>query len=163
MSVQLVGPQSFVRRGRYPFRRTFVVAEALIGGSGLAGTWQLLEGRWTPPVSALEPLGLHSWRLPGVWLFSSVAVPAGVATWLAWTRHEQAPAAVLAASGLLGVELAVQVPFLGLHPLQAVYGAPALALGALAVLARRRGWGGEAGSGGPPGPVRLRTGRSRRT
>jgi hypothetical protein len=158
MSLQLVGPRPSPGPERHPFRRTFVLSEALIGASGLAGTWQLLRGSWTPPLSAIEPLGLHSWRLPGLWLFGTVAVPAGVAGRLAWRRHEQAPTAVLAASGLLVMELVVQIPFLGLHPLQAVYGVPALVLAALALRARAEGWR----SGGDRSRPRLSPGRSPR-
>jgi len=157
MSLQLVGPRSSAGPSRHPFRRTFVLSEALIAVSGLAGSWQLLRGSWTPPISAIEPLRLRSWRLPGVWLFGTVTVPSGVAGWLAWRRHEQATTAVLAASGLLVVELVVQMPFLGLHPLQAVYGLPALALAALAVRARSEGW-----RPGRTGRLDLSSGRSPR-
>ena len=49
----------------------------------------------------------------------------------------RAPLAALVAAGLLLVELAVQIPFVGLDPLQAVMGTVALAMLTLAWLARR--------------------------
>jgi hypothetical protein len=57
----------------------------------------------------------------------------------AWRRAPLA-AAVLTASGALGVELLMQIPFLGPSLLQAVYGAFAVGLGGLALRARRAGW-----------------------
>lgn len=124
----------------YPFRRTFLVTETFICLSGVSGTWQLLTDTFTPDVALLRPLGLRTWTLPGVWLFATAAAPAGAAAWLAYRRSDRAPAAVLVANGLLAVELLVQMPFLGLSPLQAVYGAPAAGLAALALRARRSGW-----------------------
>jgi hypothetical protein len=124
----------------HPFRRTFVIAESVICLSGAMGTWQLLTDTFTPDVTALEPLGLKTWTLPGVWLFATAAAPAGAAAWLAYRRSDRAPAAVLVANGLLAVELLVQMPFLGLSPLQAIYGAPAAGLAALALRARTSGW-----------------------
>lgn len=124
----------------HPFRRTFVVAETFICVSGAMGSWQLLTDTFTPDVTLLEPLGLKAWTLPGIWLFATAAAPAGAAAWLAYRRSGRAPAAVLVANGLLAVELLAQMPFLGLSPLQAVYGAPAAGLAALALRARRIGW-----------------------
>jgi hypothetical protein len=60
---------------RFPFRRTMLVVETLVGVSGLAGSIQLLVGVATPPVSVLNPLGLASWTLPAGWLFLTVALP----------------------------------------------------------------------------------------
>jgi len=48
----------------FPFRRTIVSVESLVGLGGLAGSIQLLAGVATPPVSALSSLGLASWALP---------------------------------------------------------------------------------------------------
>jgi hypothetical protein len=67
-----------------PYRRTIVVVESLVSLGGLAGSIQLLAGVATPPISVLSPLGLSSWALPAGWLFLSVAVPSGLAAWLAW-------------------------------------------------------------------------------
>src|SRR5215211_2784419 len=94
----------------YPFRWIIVVIETLVGIGGLAGTIQLLAGVATPPVSTLNPLGLSSWDLPAGWLFLSVAIPSGLAAWLAWRRSAWAPPAVLLASALLATELLVQIP-----------------------------------------------------
>jgi hypothetical protein len=124
----------------YPSRAVFVTVESLVALGGAAGAVQLATGTFTPPVSDLEPLGLTSWVLPGVWLFASVAVPSGAAAWLAWQRSPRAPVAVLVASGLLGVELLVQIPFVGPSALQAVFGTVAVGMGGLALRARRRGW-----------------------
>src|SRR4249920_722525 len=74
-----------------PFRRTMVAVETLVGLGGLAGSIQLLAGVATPPVSVLRPLGLSSWTLPAGWLFLSVALPSGLAAWLAWRRSRWAP------------------------------------------------------------------------
>ena len=125
-----------------PFRRTFVVAEGLIAVNGVIGTVMLVTNTYVPDVSALRPLGLHSWTLPGLWLFASVAAPSAVASWAAARRHDRAPEAVIVASGLLLVELLVQLPFLGFDPLQPIMGVPALVLAALALRARRDGWRG---------------------
>ena len=125
----------------YEFRRIFVPVQAVVAVGGLSGTWQLWTGTYAPPVSALEPLGLDTWRLPAVWLFCSVAVPSTVALVAAVRRHPRAPEAVLAASGLMLVEVSVQVPFVGPSALQAVFGGIALGMGSLAIIAlRRRSW-----------------------
>ena len=50
----------------FPFRRTIVAVESLVGLGGMAGSIQLLAGVATPPVSVLTPLGLSSWALPAV-------------------------------------------------------------------------------------------------
>jgi hypothetical protein len=121
---------------RHRFRWVFVILEGLIAIGGLAGTWQLINGTFAPPVEDLEPLGLTSWVLPGVWLFASVAVPSTLAAWLAWRRSPYAPTAVLVASALLAVELLVQIPFVGPSALQAVFGTLAIVLAVLAFVAR---------------------------
>ena len=94
----------------FPYRTFFVSTESMVALGGVAGAVQLITGTFTPPVADLAPLGLSSWVLPGLWLFSSVAVPSAAAGWLAWRRSPQAPTALLIASGLLAVELAVQIP-----------------------------------------------------
>lgn len=121
------------------FRRTFVGVETVLAISGLAGAWQLWDGTYAPPISDIESLGLDSWRLPAVWLFSSVAVPSTVAAVSALKRGEQTPAVVLVASGLLLVEVTVQIPFVGPSVLQAAFGAVAVTMGALAYGAHRSG------------------------
>jgi hypothetical protein len=125
---------------RYPFRRAIVVIETVVALGGLAGSIQLLAGVATPPLSVLSPLGFSSWTLPAGWLFLSVAVPAGLAAWLARRRSAWAPAAVLLASALLVIELLVQIPFLGFSILQLIFGAVAIGLAVVAILARRAGW-----------------------
>lgn len=124
----------------YPFRRTIVAVESLVGLGGLAGSIQLLAGLATPPASVLSPLGLSSWALPAGWLFLSVAVPSGLAAWLAWRRSVWAPAAVLLASALLAAELLVQIPFLGFSMLQLIFGAVAIGMAVVGLLARGTGW-----------------------
>ena len=125
---------------RTPFRRTFVVIESLVALGGLMGTAQLLTGTFTPPESVLEPLGLSSWMLPGLWLFGTVAVPSVAAAILAWRRSPLAPPVVLLASATLALELLVQIPFLGPSVLQVVFGTIAIAMAVLALRARRAGW-----------------------
>jgi hypothetical protein len=124
----------------HPFRPTIVVVETLVGIGGLAGSIQLLAGASTPPVSVLTPLGLSSWTLPAGWLFITVAVPSGLAAWLAWRRSVWAPLAALLASALLATELIVQIPFLGLSILQLIFGTVAVGMAVLGLLARRGGW-----------------------
>ena len=125
---------------RLPFRRTMLVVETLVGVSGLAGSIQLLAGLATPPVSVLHPLGLASWTLPAGWLFLTVALPSGLAAWLAWRRSPWAPVAVLVASALLATELLFQIPFLGFSVLQLIFGTVAIGMAVVALLARRAGW-----------------------
>ena len=124
----------------FPFRRTIVVVEALVGLGGLAGSIQLLAGVATPPVSVLRPLGLSSWTLPAGWLFLTVALPSGLAAWLAWRRSRWAPVAVLVASALLATELLFQIPFLGFSVLQLIFGTVAIGMAVVAFLARKAGW-----------------------
>ena len=124
----------------FPFRRTIVVVEGLVGLGGLAGSMQLLAGVATPPVSVLGPLGLSSWTLPAGWLFLTVALPSGLAAWLAWRRSRWAPLAVLVASALLATELLFQIPFLGFSVLQLIFGTVAVGMSAVAFLARKAGW-----------------------
>lgn len=100
-------------------RGLMVTIESAMAVFGLGGGVMLMSGHGTPPVESLEPLGLSSWILPGVWLTASVAVPSAAAAYLAWRKSSWAPRAVMAASALLGVELLVQIPFLGVNGLQA--------------------------------------------
>lgn len=139
------------------WRRTLGLLSALTCVAALAGSAQLVTGTYTPPVSDLEPLGLGSWVLPGLWLALSVAVPCGLTTVLAWRCSPWLGTAAMVAGGLLAVELAVQVPFVGLDPLQAVMGAVALALvglglGAHRSVSERRAW--PAGVRPAPGSTR---------
>ena len=132
----------------FPYRRTFVAVETALAISGVAGAAQLWEGTYAPPISNIESLGMESWRLPAVWLFSSVAVPSTVAAVAALRRWPRTPVVVLAASGLLLVEVVVQIPFVGPSVLQAVFGGVAVTMGSLALVAHRSGrWTGP--QGGP--------------
>ncbi len=123
-----------------PHRRNLIWASGILAAAGLVGTWQLMSGTATPPDSDLEPLGLSSWTLPGLWLFVSVVVPWSVAAIASVGRRRATPVIVLVACGLLLLELVVQVPFIGLSPLQFILGAAAGGLVWCAVDARRRGW-----------------------
>jgi hypothetical protein len=123
-----------------PFRKTTMVLEGVVAVGGLAGTAQLWSGRYAPPVSVLSPLGLTGWRLPALWLCATVVVPSAAAAWLAWRSSPHAPAVVVLASVSLATELIVQIPFLGLNVMQAVFGSLAALLAVLAVHARRLGW-----------------------
>jgi hypothetical protein len=111
-----------------------------VAAAGLGGALALVTGWSTPPVSAIEPLGLSSWVLPGLWLAATVPLPSGVATALVVRRSRYAPEAVVLAGATMAVEVLVQVPFVGPHPLQAVFGPAAVVLAGLGLLARRNGW-----------------------
>jgi hypothetical protein len=124
----------------YPHRMVFVVAETFIALGGAAGAVQLMTGTYVPPVSDLEPLGLSSWVLPGALLFGTVAVPSATAAYFALRRRPATPTVVLVASGLLLLEVTVQIPFIGPSVLQAVFGTAALGLAGLALHARKNGW-----------------------
>jgi hypothetical protein len=122
-----------------PHRRAFITVESLVALSGLAGAVQLMAGVATPPNSDL-PLRVSSWVLPVLWLFGTVALPAAIAGLLAYRRSPYAPLAVVLASVTMAVEVLVQIPFIGLNPLQAVFGGLTVVLGALGVHAWRTGW-----------------------
>jgi hypothetical protein len=111
--------------------RVLAVLAGLTSAAAWVGVAQLVLGVYTPPVADLEPLGLDSWLLPGLWLAASVAVPCLVVAVMAGRRSPRAGWAALVAAGLLAVELVVQVPFVGLDPLQAVMGTVALVIGGL--------------------------------
>lgn len=130
---------SVTTRTDLPLRRTFIGAESALAVAGAAGAVQLAAGVATPPVESL-PFGLRSWVLPGAWLFATVAVPSASAAVLAWRRSPRTPTAVLVGSALLGVELVVQIPFVGPSPLQAVFGAAAIGLAGAGIYAKRTGW-----------------------
>jgi len=124
----------------YPHRTVLMAAESLVAVAAVAGAVQLWAGVATPPPEAIEPLGLTTWKLPGVWLFASVAVPSATAVALLHRRSPRAPTAVLVASGLLATELVVQIPFVGPSALQAVLGSVAVGVAGVALHARRSGW-----------------------
>ncbi|UWZ47793.1 hypothetical protein [Dactylosporangium matsuzakiense] len=119
-----------------PWRRTLGLVAGVTSVAAIGGAVQLITGTYTPPVSDLEPVGLHSWVVPGLWLAASVAVPCACVTLLAWHRSPRVGTAAIVAGLLLGVELVVQIPFVGLDVLQAVMGIVALALLGLGFAAR---------------------------
>jgi hypothetical protein len=123
-----------------PFRKTFVLVEGFTAVGGVMGSVMLISGTGTPPVSVLQPVGLTSWVLPGLWLFATAAAPSAVAAVLAWRRSEWTPPVVLLASATLAIELLVQIPFLGPSWLQALFGAVAVSMTILALWAKRAGW-----------------------
>jgi hypothetical protein len=128
------------------FRWTFVVVEALLAFAGLSGAIQLLSGSFTPPVEDLRPLGLDSWILPGLWLLLVVALPSVTAAALAARRDRRTPFAVIVASGLLLLDVVVQVPLVGFSGLQIVFGVVAVVMAVLAVVAHRGGtWSSQSG------------------
>ena len=100
---------------------------------------QLWDGRMAPPLSDIEPIGLNSWRLPALWLTATVAVPAAVAAVAAARHHPKTPELVIAAGGLLLLEVTSQIPFVGPSPLQGIFGAIAVGTGLLGCRARRSG------------------------
>jgi len=138
-SVFVSSPRRATASSICPHRRTLIIVESLVALSGLAGAVQLMAGVATPPNSYL-PLGLSSWVLPGFWVFGIVALPAAIAGLLAYRRSPYAPLAVVLASVTMAVEVLVQIPFIGLNPLQAIFGGLAVVLGALGVHAWRTGW-----------------------
>jgi hypothetical protein len=123
-----------------PFRKTFMVVQGLTALGGAMGSLMLISGSGTPPVSVLNPIGLSSWALPGLWLFATTAVPSALAAALAWQRSDWAPPAVMFASATLATELLVQIPFLGPSWLQAIFAVVAISMTVLASRAKRAGW-----------------------
>lgn len=121
------------------WQRTLGIVAGVTALAGLAGAVQLVTGTFTPPVSDLDPLGLDSWVLPGLWLATSVAVPCGVVALLAWRRSRRLGTAAVVAGLLLALELVVQVPFVGPSMLQPVMGTVAGLLVGLGLLSRRQG------------------------
>lgn len=132
-------PAETIGRGAIA-RVAFVLIESVVAVAGLIGAGHLITGTATPPVSVLEPMGLSSWALPGLWLSGTVVVPSGTAAFLAWRRSSLAPLAVLLANATLAIELLVQTPLLGPSTLQAIFGAIAIAMATLAIRARSAGW-----------------------
>lgn len=122
---------------RVPWRRTIMAVAAVTAGFSVVGAVQLATGIYTPPLSDIAPLGLDSWLLPGVWLTATVAVPCALTAVLARRRSPRTGATAITAGLLLLVELVVQVPYVGLDPLQGVMGAVAVALTGLGVVAHR--------------------------
>jgi hypothetical protein len=110
-------------------------AQLLVSLAAVAGSIQLALGIATPPPSDLGPLGLTSWTLPAVWLFFVVAMPFAIAGVLTLRGSSRALVASLTASGLLVLELVVQIPFVGFNAMQLVMAAVAIVTG---LLARRR-------------------------
>jgi hypothetical protein len=139
MATQSATPPARQATTSWPYRRLLMVVEGLISLSALAGSVQLMVSGGGP-FDADLPLGLPNWLVSGLWLFTLVAVPAAVASWMCWRRSAHGPTAVLIASAGLGVDVAVQIPFIGLHVLQLVFGLIAVAMALLALDARRRGW-----------------------
>ena len=123
--------------GAWRYRRSFILIESLVAAGAVVGALQLATGTATPPVSDLKPLGLTSWTLPAVWLFASVAMPSSVAAWMAWRRARSTPNVVLFASAALGIELIVQMPFVGPSWFQLIFGALAIAMASRALRARQ--------------------------
>ncbi|GAA1479106.1 hypothetical protein GCM10009623_35520 [Nocardioides aestuarii] len=114
--------------------RVLAVLAGLTSVAAWVGAGQLALGVYTPPVADLADLGLTSWLLPGLWLAASVAVPCLVVAALAHRRSPRTGMAALVAAGLLATELAVQVPFVGFDPLQAVMGTTAAVIGVLGLV-----------------------------
>jgi len=73
-----------------------------------------------------------------------------LAAWLAWRRSVWTAPAVLLASTLLATELLVQIPFLGFSVLQLIFGAVAIGMAIVGLLAWRAGWW-------PPGRRAIRS------
>lgn len=127
------------RPARDRFRVTLTLLMVVLALAGGEGAIQLIAGVATPPLDDLEPLGLTSWVLPGVWLMGSVAVPSAAAAVALLRNSPIAVRLALLAAGLLAVELVVQIPFVGLSALQLVLGAVDALVVLLALKVRTRG------------------------
>ncbi len=139
MATQSSTPAVVQQSTTWAYRRELMIAEALIALSALAGSVQLLSSGGAPLKTEL-PAGLPNGLVSPMWLFVAVAVPAAVASWLCWRRSPYGPPAVLIASAGLGIDVVAQIPFVGSHVLQLVFGLIAVGMALLAVAARRRGW-----------------------
>lgn len=124
-------------RTRPRWRRTLGVTSALTSAAAIVGSVQLATGAFTPPVSDLEPLGLNSWVLPGLWLAAVVALPCAITTVTAWECSRWLGLAAITSGALLLVELGVQIPFVGLDPLQGVMAVVAIVLVSLGLASHR--------------------------
>ncbi|TAK68631.1 MAG: hypothetical protein EPO13_11075 [Actinomycetota bacterium] len=89
------------------WRRTLGITAAATSVAAVAGSVQLVTGTFTPPVSDLEPLGLTSWVVPGMWLAASVALPCAITAVMAWRRSTRLGLAAVGSGVLLLVELVV--------------------------------------------------------
>ena len=69
-------------------RRFLLVLAGLTSVAAWVGAAQLVLDLYAPPVSDLEPLGLDSWLLPGLWLAASVAVPCLVVAYYSLSLRE---------------------------------------------------------------------------
>lgn len=119
------------------WRRTLGATALLTSAAAAVGSVQLMAGVFTPPVSDLSSLGLQSWVLPGLWLAASVALPCAATAFLARKCSPWLGAAAVGSGALLLVELAVQIPFIGLDPLQAVMAAVAVFMASLGFVSHR--------------------------
>lgn len=107
-------------------------AQLLVSLAAVAGSIQLVLGIATPPSSDLDPLGLTTWTLPAFWLFLVVGAPFAIAGILTLRGSSRALVASLAASGLLVLELVVQIPFVGVNAMQPLMAVVAVGTGLLA-------------------------------
>lgn len=124
----------------HPLRRTIIAAASLLALAGAAGVYQLATITFAPPIEPLAPWGIRSRLLPAGWLFATVVVPSGAAAWLAWRRSPATPRMVMVSAIALGVELVVQIPFVGFSPLQVVMGAVAVGMALIGWKVARTGW-----------------------
>ena len=122
----------------WPHRGIFVIVEALISLSALAGSVRLFTAG--APLQTELPAGLPNGPVSGLWLFALVAVPSALAAWFCWRRSTRGPIAVLIASAALAVDVVAQIPFVGFNVLQLVFGLIAAVMVVLALAAQRRGW-----------------------
>lgn len=119
----------------YRFRRSMTAIEIALAAAAAVGAVQLITNVATPPDDQL-PYGLHSWAWPAVWLLATVCAPAAVAAVALSRRASVGPSLVLVATALLGGELLVQIPFIGLSWLQLAVGLLGACAAAMAIVAR---------------------------
>lgn len=119
----------------YAFRRSMEAIEIGLAAAAAVGAIQLAAGVATPPDSQL-PSWLHSWVWPAIWLLATVCVPSAFAAIALLRRANLGPSLVLVAAALLGIELIVQIPFVGLNWLQLVVALCGATAAAMAVVVR---------------------------
>jgi len=119
----------------YAFRRSMTVIEITLATAAAIGAVLFFADVAVPPDDQL-PSGLDNWVWPAIWLIGTVCVPSAIAAIALSRRASSGPLLVLLATALLGVELVVQIPFVGLSWLQLLVALSGVSAAVMAIVAR---------------------------